>query len=257
MMRASLCVCDYGWFQFSFFTCLCLLTCLQWMCCMTRKVSVEDGITVWKKKGILEVPPVWLSLSTVCPAPQVFSAFPQDSAAPGTRLRCAFPPLWERQWQGGCYGDCRGLPPGWAAPTDRGDPGPLQSHQGDAAGGEKEDAGRDGTGAGQADAWQGCGQDVALLCPEHSWWNWWGPELGAHTCLLLLIPAAGAAGRLASPGDTLTLGWVAWFWQELETHSNLSKIFFWCGPFLKSLLNLLQCCFCLCFVFLTMRDVES
>ena len=194
---------------------------------------------------------------SVRPAPQVFSAFPQDSAAPGTRLWCAFPPLRERQWQGGRHGDCRGLPPGWAAPTDRGDPGPLQSHQGDAAGGEKEDAGRDGTGAGQADAWQGCGQDVALLRPEHSWWDWWGPELGAHTCLLLLIPAAGAAGRLASPGDTLTLVWVAWFWQELETHSNLSKIFFWCGPLLKSLLNLLQCCFCLCFVFLTMRDVES
>ena len=35
------------------------------------------------------------------------------------------------------------------------------------------------------------------------------------------------------------------------------KRFFWCGPFLKSLLNLLQYCFCFMFCFLAMRHVRS
>lgn len=102
------------------------------------------------------------------PAPQVFPAFPQDSEALGARLRCALPPLGERQWQGGGHGHGGGLPPGGAAPADRGDPGPLPPHQGHAAGGEEEDAGRDGYGPEEADTREGRGQDAALLCPEHS-----------------------------------------------------------------------------------------
>ena len=43
----------------------------------------------------------------------------------------------------------------------------------------------------------------------------------------------------------------AWAWPICASLpmilSTFSRRFFWCGPFLKSLLNLLQCCFCLCF----------
>lgn len=114
---------------------------------------------------------------------QVCPAFPQDSQALGPRLRRALPPLWERQRQGGRHGHCGGLPPGRAAPADRGDPGPLPPHQGYAAGGEEENADRDGYGPEEADARKGRGEDAALLCPEHSRRDRWGPLLGASAPL--------------------------------------------------------------------------
>ena len=38
-------------------------------------------------------------------------------------------------------------------------------------------------------------------------------------------------------------------WRPYVPQLNFLKIFFWCGPFLKSLLNLLQYCFCFRFWF--------
>ena len=77
------------------------------------------------------------------------------------------------------------------------------------------------------------------------WNRWWQTNLplraiisGRFFKICLKILESNKAARLEGPGP---------HWEEKPIYFNFFKIYFWCRPFLKTLLNLLQCCFCFMF----------
>lgn len=174
---------------------------------MTRKVSVEDGITVWKKKGILEVPPVWLSLCV--PPPRYSRRFHKT-------LRRLVPDCDVRfllSESGSGKGAAMVTAVAYRLAEQH-----RQIEETLAHFSLTKEMLLEVKKRMRAEMELGLGKQthdkaVVKMLPSfvRSTPDGTGEDLswGAHTCLLLLIPAAGAAGRLASPGDTLTLVWVA------------------------------------------------
>lgn len=74
------------------------------------------------------------------------------------------------------------------------------------------------------------------------WNRWWQTNLplraiisGRFFKICLKILESNKAARLEGPGP---------HWEEKPIYFNFFKIYFWCRPFLKTLLNSLQHCFC-------------
>ena len=68
------------------------------------------------------------------------------------------------------------------------------------------------------------------------------PILTSNTQFIFKSPVVPKLSFIAS--NFLSVPYSIW---DHKLHLGFLCFFFWCGPFLKSLLNLLQCCFCFLF----------